>query len=774
MAKRSINESLDPPSSKKAKTFHTEPASDIDYRYPFSYADDNDTDPNTLDLGNTKTDRTRWRMLDERGRQRWRYLRSEKEANAWPMNTYEKYNLGLDTKSPSLPPARTPSQSVNNGLSFFAALQQGAGNWACEYGGPMFLLPGLIITWHVTSTSIPPEYRIEIANYLFARQHPEDGGWGLHIEGITSVFGTAMNYTALRLVGVDAEDERMIKARSVLHKMGGPTEGPLWAKFWLCTLGVFEWEGVNPVPPELWLLPDWTPISPWRWWIHQRQVFLPMSYIWSKRFAHPLDDVTRSLRKELFVQPYDSIDWPSVRNNISPYDNYHPKSMFLNTVNWLIVNVHVPFTRTNALKSRAEDWSYKLIEMEDENTIFANLGPVNAPMNTLARFIKECSSDPLQIQTSTGINVRHHLDRLHDFLWMKHEGLLMNGTNGVQVWDTAFAIQAVVSAGLGTSPAWKPMLMRALEFLDDQQVKDEIPDLGACYRYPHKGAWMFSNKDQGYTVSDCVAEALKSVLLLQDLKNLDGTPHYPQLVSLERVRWAIDILLGMQNASGGFASYEERRGNPWLLEQLNAAEVFGGIMVEYDYPECTTAVLLALGQFIKSFPDDEYRRQEIKTCQARAVQYVRDAQRVDGSWYGSWGICFTYASMFALASLATVGESCANSERVRTACAFLVEKQDDDGGWGESYKACETEMWVPHPTGSQVVQTAMAALALMEAGYEDAEPLKRAMRLLMRRQLASGEWPQEGIEGVFNKSCEYCTNTAEFSLIELSANCDQA
>ena len=116
----------------------------------------------------------------------------------------------------------------------------------------MFLLPGLVITWYVTSTPIPPEYRIEIVNYLFARQHPKDHGWGLHIEGISSVFGTVMNYTTLRLLGVDAEDPRMIKARGLLHEIGGATQGPLWAKFWLCTLGVFEWEGVNPVPPELW------------------------------------------------------------------------------------------------------------------------------------------------------------------------------------------------------------------------------------------------------------------------------------------------------------------------------------------------------------------------------------------------------------------------------------------------------------------------------------------------------------------------------------------
>lgn len=66
------------------------------------------------------------------------------------------------------------------------------------------------------------------------------------------MFGTAMNYTALRLLGADAEDPRMVKARKLLWELGGALKGPHWAKWWLSVLGVLEWEVVNPVPPEIW------------------------------------------------------------------------------------------------------------------------------------------------------------------------------------------------------------------------------------------------------------------------------------------------------------------------------------------------------------------------------------------------------------------------------------------------------------------------------------------------------------------------------------------
>ena len=101
---------------------------------------------------------------------------------------------------------------------------------------------------------MPEAFATEIKRYLFARQHSEDGGWGLHIEGDSSVFGTAMNYVVLRLLGASEEDKRMVRARGKLHELGGAVNAPHWAKFWLSVLGVMEWDTVNPVPPELWYI----------------------------------------------------------------------------------------------------------------------------------------------------------------------------------------------------------------------------------------------------------------------------------------------------------------------------------------------------------------------------------------------------------------------------------------------------------------------------------------------------------------------------------------
>ncbi|KAM1298936.1 hypothetical protein ACFX2F_025685 [Malus domestica] len=72
----------------------------------------------------------------------------------------------------------------------------------------MFLLPGLIITLSITgalNAVLLKEHQREMCRYLYNHQN-EDGGWGLHIEGPSTMFGTALNYVTLRLLGEGADD----------------------------------------------------------------------------------------------------------------------------------------------------------------------------------------------------------------------------------------------------------------------------------------------------------------------------------------------------------------------------------------------------------------------------------------------------------------------------------------------------------------------------------------------------------------------------------------
>nr|GME20753.1 lupeol synthase-like [Ipomoea batatas] len=77
------------------------------------------------------------------------------------------------------------------------------------------------------------------------------------------MFGTVLSYIALRLLGEEAEDDGAVASgRRWIIDHGGAVATPSWGKFWLAVLGVYDWEGCNPLPPEFWLLPKLFPIHP--------------------------------------------------------------------------------------------------------------------------------------------------------------------------------------------------------------------------------------------------------------------------------------------------------------------------------------------------------------------------------------------------------------------------------------------------------------------------------------------------------------------------------
>ncbi|KAK9893549.1 terpene synthase [Cystobasidium minutum MCA 4210] len=697
------------------------------------------------------TDLTRWRLdSTDHGRHIWSYqprededdrlgapnpLTLQQEQRDYQTNE-EKYWLGLPTDTPVLEdPHGDPFKAAKNGYEFMKQLQSPDGHWAGEYGGPLFLIPGMIITLYATKTPIPEEWKIEIARYLANVQRQggkDDRGWGLHDHGRSTVFGTALNYVALRILGVDKDEPMMINARATLHALGGATGSPSWGKAWLSILGVYEWDGMNAIPPELWLLPKWIPVHPWRWWTHTRAVYIPMGYLFGKRFQVPLNKLTQSLREEIYVEPYATINWPSCRNKCARVDLYCPHSKLLDTL-YLGLGAWERFLCPSMVREAGIREAYRLLCMEDDNTNCQTIGPVSKAMNMLCRWVEEGPDSSA---------FKNHLETVRDFFWQSPRGMLVCGTNGSQAWDAGFAGQMLYETGLADLPENQESVKKLLAWLDDTQHQEDTPWVTEAHRHPSKGAWPFSTREQHYTVSDCTSEALKAVIYLQ---RLDYTP---KVVTKERMTWAIDIILSLQNPDGGFASYELIRGTKYM-ELINPAEVFGNIMIEYNYPECTTACLTALSIFSRLFPD--YRTSDIKQTMSKAMKYIHASQRPDGSWFGSWGVCFTYATMFALESLALNGETCETSERARRACSFIVSKQMPDGGWGESYEACETGEWVDLDR-STVINTSWAVIALLTAKYPDPEPIKKACRLIMNRQQPNGEWLWESTCGIFNKS----------------------
>ncbi|KAG6747558.1 hypothetical protein POTOM_047444 [Populus tomentosa] len=154
--------------------------------------------------------------------------------------------------------------ALRRSANFLSALQASDGHWPAENSGVLFFLPPFVFCFYITghlNTMFPPEYRKEIFRYIYNHQN-EDGGWGLHIESHSNMFCTAFSYICLRMLGVGPDEEACARGRKWILDRGGVTSIPSWGKTWLSILGLFDWLGCNPMPPEFWILPSTLPIHP--------------------------------------------------------------------------------------------------------------------------------------------------------------------------------------------------------------------------------------------------------------------------------------------------------------------------------------------------------------------------------------------------------------------------------------------------------------------------------------------------------------------------------
>ncbi|KAK8060848.1 hypothetical protein PG996_010778 [Apiospora saccharicola] len=432
------------------------------------------------------TELTRWRLRADLGDSHWTYL-SEANSKEFPQSDAERYLLGLpiapkaDTNGNDNDISTTTSKSdgalfddaARKGFSFLTRLQLPEGHWACDYGGPSFLLPGLIFAMYITESPVPDEWKIEMTRYL-AHHANEDGGWGLHLEGKSTVFATGLYYVMLRLLGHSKNHPLLANARECLLSHGGAAGIQQWGKIWLACLNLYDWEGVNCIPTDLWVLPEWLPFHPWRWWVQCRVVYLPTSYLWSNRCSIPLNPLLAEIREEIYTEPYGVIDFRRARNYTAPSDSLRKISPFL-LVCFALIRIWFDYFRPRWFHRSADRKVSQLMRNEERNTNYNCLAPVNKAFQMTAAYFEDGPNSE---------RVRRHREKVEVYMCLGPHGMTCGGTNGVQVWDTAFIVQTAAEAGLAKDPRFAAPLTRALDFLDKSQLRDNLDD---PHRQPRKG-----------------------------------------------------------------------------------------------------------------------------------------------------------------------------------------------------------------------------------------------------------------------------------------------
>ncbi len=574
-----------------------------------------------------------------------------------------------------------------------------------------------VLLHHILGRPLDPVRRRRILRY-FQRSRLEGGLWSLHEHEPPNLFVTTLVYVSARLLRVEPDDPLIEPARRFLRKEG-VLGIPTWGKFWLALLNLYDWRGVNAILPEVWGLPRWMPLHPSNWYCHTRLIYMGMATVYAHRFQAPVTPLIASIREELYPQGFAGADFAGSRNRLRDADLHARPSLWLRVgfgFARLFDRVHVKRIRARCVEKLARN-----IKWELQTTDHTSISPVSGILNILALWLH----DP---EDADG---HRALEQLEQWVWEDDEGgLRVSGARSAS-WDTAFTLQALSAAP--ETDETRHALRSGANYLRSQQIGASFEGYREAYRNDPHGGWCFAAGWHGWPVTDCTAEAVLGLL------HADG-----EAVEVTALGDAVRFMLRGQNRDGGFGTYEAQRSVVGL-EWLNPAEMFGDSMTERSYVECTASCIAALAACGEGYPQ-VMGRAETRAV-SRAGAWLRRAQERDGSWRGEWGVQFIYGTFFGIRGLLAAGAR-PDDPALRSACRWLLDRQREDGGWGEHYKGCFAGRYVEHQE-SQVIQTAWAMIALLEACDTDWAAIARGAQFLIGMQRADGTWPRQDMAGVF-------------------------
>jgi squalene-hopene/tetraprenyl-beta-curcumene cyclase len=243
---------------------------------------------------------------------------------------------------------------------------------------------------------------------------------------------------------------------------------------------------------------------------------------------------------------------------------------------------------------------------------------------------------------------------------------------------------------------------------------------------PHTepGGWAFEFYNELYPDCDDTAE----ILIFLDRVNLPD--YHRKLKDSER---ALSWLLSMQSKTGGWGAFDIDNDQD-LLNQVPFAD--HGAMLDPPTADVSGRVLWMLGRF--GFNRDHRQVRQV-------VDFIKSKQEVNGSWWGRWGVNYIYGTWLALFGLRSIGEDM-NQPFIHRAVSWYEEKQNEDGGWGETCGSY-TDPLQAGKGKSTVSQTAWAVMGMLAAGEVKNSAVKRGVEFLLNRQETSGSWYEDEFTG---------------------------
>ena len=572
-------------------------------------------------------------------------------------------------------------------------LQHPDGHWVFELEADVTIPSEFILLQHYLGR-IEPGLQARIAEYIRATQG-EDGGWPLFYGGALDLSASVKAYFALKAAGDPTDAPHMARAREAILARGGARRCNVFTRILLALFGEVPWRAVPVMPVEIMLLPGWSPfhIAKVSYW--SRTVLVPLLVLMALRpRARNPHGVTIN---ELFTEPPEAVrDWIT-----GPTSS--PWSVAFGMLDRLL-RVAEPFFPADPRRRAIEKAVAFVTERLNGEDGLGGIFPAIANAAMMFDCLGYGPDDP---DYATALASVHKL-------------LVLDGERSYcqpclsPIWDTALACHALMEVDDGRLES---TLRPALDWLESKQVLEVVGDWAATRPGLRPGGWAFQFENPYYPdLDDTAAVAL-------------ALHHFGPARYRSAVDRAAEWVVGMQSRNGGWGSFDADNTH-YYLNHIPFAD--HGALLDPPTADVSARCLGFLTQ-LGHGPDHP--------SVAAAIAYLRDEQEPDGSWFGRWGTNYIYGTWSVLAALNSAGIA-SDSPEVRRAVGWLLARQHKDGGWGEGGESYCPE--APHGDApySTPSQTAWALLGLMAAGEAGHPAVARGIAYLIDSQDEDGNWDE--------------------------------
>lgn len=569
-----------------------------------------------------------------------------------------------DDDEPLDPLVKKAQKVLSDAVTFLKENQYAEGYWMGSFVTDTSFTADYILLMHYTGR-INSKRQEKAVRYILEQQQ-QDGGWNAYPGGPSVLYISVIDYLALKLTGILADDPAMLKAKDFILANGGAETANVLCKTKMACFGQVPWRSmitlntfVMALEKQLYKIG------------YFHSVLIPFTLIYENyHVVHPPEG--HGIREIFIDDPFEGV------NENPPKKGGYAEEV----IEWI-------------LKRQEDDGNWAGVFI---NTAFSMMALQSTNNPAYDEFIDQGMQGVESFQNEDAETINQQFSQ-------------------PPVMDTAYVLHVLLAAGMEPDD---PVVQKAVDWLLSKQTTIH-GDWHVQNPEGVPGGWSFEHYNQYYPDVDCTVMVVDSFSLL-DIPTQDRLWD-----SMQRgIQWAVT----MQNSDGGWAAWDKDTIDPavllpWLADELwlpsdlswvdiTARTVLALVNVGYPGKYGDPTIIKQGVEFLKRRQNTRgywfgrwgtnytYGTGQVlqalvaagedpsKPFMQRAVQWLLSVQNADGGWgespesyldesYAGIGESTVFQTAYVLIGLIAAGET--NSEPVKTGIQYLIDQVLADGSW---------------------------------------------------------------------------------------------